>query len=287
MPGYYDPRHFEINAAEASEVTSWQDFRHLFDAVYCISLMDQFERAAAARQRLRVQGLNGGLTFYRPPRGRHFPRAVWTSHRAVACHALDEGYDRILILEDDVHFRVDRTTMLRRLTRSMARLPTGWWGYYLGHLPLQMYFKGIDLLHVRSACAHAYVANTPLLQWLAANEPMDPEIPVSPTVGASIDAAFATLPHMYALFPMIALQRFAGDYRIDPKRDPAGRRRSLFDTARYRPLVLFHGLQLAEAGGVLFSPFHWLTLEFFRRHSGRELSEGARTLRSSGAFDPH
>jgi hypothetical protein len=114
---------------------------------------------------------------------------------------------------------------------------------------------------------------------------MDPEIRVCTTIGMSIDAAFANLPHMYALFPMIALQGFAGDHRIDPKRDAAGRRRSLFDFARYRPLLLFHGLRLAEAGGVLLSPLHWLTLEFFRRRSGREIREQARELRASGAFD--
>jgi GR25 family glycosyltransferase involved in LPS biosynthesis len=282
---HYDPGDFEKAPVAPGDASSWQDFRRHFDAVYCISLRDQPERAAAAHGRLQAQGLSRGLTFYRPARGRHFPRAVWTSHRAVACHALDQGHARVLIFEDDVHFRVDGRTMLRRLARSMARLPEQWWGYYLGHLPMQMYFKGPDLLRVRSACAHAYAANTPLLHWLAAGEPMDPEIPVAATIGFSIDAAFANLPHMYALFPMIALQGFAGDHRIDPKRDVAGRRRSFFDAARYRPLVLFHGLRLAEAGGVLLSPLHWLTLEFLRRRSGREMSEQARELRASGAFD--
>ena len=40
-----------------------------------------------------------------------------------------------------------------------------------------------------------------------------------------------------------------------------------------------------EAGGVLLSPLHRLTLEFLRRRSGREMSEQARELRASGAFD--
>jgi GR25 family glycosyltransferase involved in LPS biosynthesis len=284
-PRHYDPSDFEKAPDAGGHAESSQDFRRCFDAVYCISLKDQPERAAAAYERLRAQGLSRGLTFYRPARGRHFPRAVWASHRAVACHALDQGHARVLILEDDLHFRVDGNAMLRRLARSMARLPEEWWGYYLGHAPMQMYFKRIDLLRVRSACAHAYVANKPLLHWLAASEPMDPEIRVSAAIGFSIDAAFANLPHMYAVFPMIALQGFAGDHRVDPKRDAAGRRRSLFDFARYRPLLLFHGLRLAEAGGVLLSPLHWLTLEFLRRRSGREISEQARELRASGAFD--
>jgi hypothetical protein len=284
-PRHYAPCDFEKAPNAPGDADSRQDFRRYFDAVYCISLKDQPERAAAAHERLRAQGLSRGLTFYRPARGRHFPRAVWTSHHAVACHALDRGHARVLILEDDVHFRVDGNTMLRRLTRSMARLPEGWWGYYLGHAPLQMYFAGIDLLRVRSACAHAYVANTPLLHWLAASEPMDPEIRVCSTIGFSIDAAFANLPDMYALFPMIALQGFAGDHRIDPKRDAAGRRRSLFDAARYRPLLLFHGLRLAEATGVLLSPLHRLTLEYFRRRSGRKFAARARQLRASQAFD--
>lgn len=280
----YDPRDF-VPVAKSTKAGAVDGFEAYFDAVYCISLKEQPRRASVAEQRLRKQGLAERLTFYRPARGRHLPRAIWASHRAVAAHALDQGHKRVLILEDDVAFCVDSTLMRARLSASMRCLPDSWWGCYLGHLPLQMYFRSAHLVRVRSACTHAYLANTPLLRWLVESEPMDPEIRVCKMIGTSIDAAFANLPEMYALFPLIAIQVFSGDHRIDPRLDNEGRRRSVFDFARVRPLFLFRGMRAAEALAALLSPFHWLTLEAFRRLSGRALSERAVDLRRSNAFD--
>ncbi|GAC1559991.1 MAG: hypothetical protein NVS2B5_23580 [Beijerinckiaceae bacterium] len=286
----YETADFQKTSAAGDSIsgdatTLWDDVRRHFDAVYCISLKEQPHRADAALQHLREQGLGGGLTFYRPARGLHTPRAIWASHRAVASHALHQGYERVLILEDDVQFRVNNHVMLKRLSRAIARLPEGWWALFLGHFPLQMYFRARGLVRIRSGCTHAYVANRPLLHWLAGTEPMDPEIPVSARIGSSIDAAFANLPGMYALFPMIAFQRFTGDHRIHPTIDARGMRRSIADPARYRRLILFRGMRLAEIGGVLLSPWHWLTLEFFRLRSGRRLTERAHKLRTVQGFD--
>jgi glycosyl transferase family 25 len=280
----YDPQDF-VPVPKSAEAGRTDGFEPFFDAIYCISLKEQPERAAAAEQRLRRQGLAERLTFYRPARGTHTPRAVWTSHRAVAAHALDQGYQRILILEDDVRFRIGVRRMQSRLAASMAQLPTTWWGCYLGHLAMQMYFRGAHLVRIRAACAHAYIANTPLLHWLRESEPMDPEIRVCRWIGSSIDAAFANLPDMYSVFPLFAVQGFAGDHRIDPRRDAKGKRRFLLDPSRLRPLVLFRGMRAAEVFAVLLSPFHWLTLEAFARRSGRALSRKAAAIRRANAFD--
>jgi hypothetical protein len=284
-PGSYEPQDF-VAVHRSTNAGAADGFEVYFDAIYCISLKEQPQRAADAEQRLRRQGLAERLIFYRPARGTHTPRAVWTSHRAVAAHALDHGHKRILILEDDVRFCVDRAALQNRLAAGLRSLPENWWGCYLGHLALQMYFRGPHLVRVRAACAHAYIANTPLLHWLADNEPMNPEIRVCRAIGASIDAAFANLPDMYALFPLVAVQGFSGDHRIDPRVDAGGKRRSLLDPSRLRPLVLFHGMRAAETLALLLSPFHWLTLEALARRSGRDLSHKAARIRNTDAFDP-
>jgi hypothetical protein len=259
-------------------------FESVFDRAYCVALESRPKRKAAATKHFREMGFSGGLTFYLPQRGRHFPRAVWTSHREMARHALQSGMRRVLILEEDANFHVGAEDLKRRLDRAVAKLPRNWWGLFLGHLPLQLYPVGWGVARTRSAAAHAYLANTPLLQWLAEAEPMDPEIPVC-AIGASIDAALANLPEMYALVPMITTQRSFGESRFDPKYDESGKPRSLLDPQRYRSWALSGGLRVAEVAGLVCSPFHRLTLERFRLRSGQELVRAARELRASGGFD--
>ena len=258
--------------------------RSAFDGVYCVTLEDRPVRRAAAEQHLRAMGLAGVTTLFVAKRGRHFPRSVWTSHRDMARHALARGMQRVLMLEDDAEFHVGPAVVRRRLARALTKLPQDWQGLFLGHLPLQMYPIGWGVARTRSAAAHAYLANASLLEWLARTEPMDPEVPVS-AIGASIDAALANRPNMYALVPMIATQRTSGESRFDPQSDENGRRRSLMDLQRYRPWALSHGLRIAEVLGLAGSPWHWLTLERNRRASGQALVSAARALRESGTFD--
>ena len=120
----------------------------------------------------------------------------------------------------------------------------------------QAYFLRPNLLRVRSGCAHAYIANEPLLAWLASTPPMSPEAPMWHWIGQSIDAAMSSLPEMYAMFPMIAVQR---------TRFHDQRQQGIFlDVARYF-FIYGVGARFAEAVAIVFSPVHWLTLEWARR----------------------
>ena len=186
----------------------------LADAVYCISLHEEDDRARQAAAHFHAVGLCHQVTFYRPRRGRDVEAAIWASHREVARHALAQGYDSALVLEDDVQFSQAWDRVTHRAARAMEKLPRSWWGFYLGHWPRQAYFVARDVMRVRSSCAHAYIANRPLLDWLARSTPLDATIPMA-WPGAAIDCAFVNLPEMYALFPMAAMQRRAG-MRIDP-----------------------------------------------------------------------
>jgi len=258
--------------------------RLAFDAIYCISLQEQVHRTAAAAMHFHALGLCRDVLFYRPMRGRHANRAIWESHRAVARHAVVNGFTRILVLEDDVFLTQAPEKLAARLTAALRALPARWWGLYLGHVPVQAYFVRQNLLRVRSGCTHAYVANAPLLAWLAATPPL--EAPMWRRIGQSIDAAMSSLPDMYAMFPMVAVQRFLGDYRVDTRFDELGRRRGLFDVDRWRYAFIFAGgARFAEAMAVLLSPLHRLTLEWGCRRLAQRGRRGARSAVAEHALD--
>jgi glycosyl transferase family 25 len=255
-----------------------------FDAAYCLSLEERPLRRAAAEAHFSELGFADRLIFNLERRGGHAPREIWASHRKMARHALDQGFQRVLMLEDDAHFLIGASELRRRLSRAFASLPASWRGLYLGHAPLQMFKVAKGLARTRSATTHAYIANRPLLEWLASAEPLDPEIPVH-WIGVSIDAALANRPEMYALSPMVAIQRPFAECRVDSARDEDGRPRSPLDPMRYRTWALADGLRAAELLALAASPWRRLTLEFFRRRSGRRLAREARALRAAGAFD--
>jgi hypothetical protein len=233
-------------------------------AIYCISLQEQPHRTAQAAAHLHSAGLCQQVIFFRPRRGRNANYAIWESHRLVAQDAVRKGFDRVVVLEDDVFFYRAWDANVPRIRRALDALPAGWWGLYLGHVPIQAYFVRSGLLRTRSGCTHAYLANRPLLHWLATTIPMRADVATWSLIGQSIDSAMSSLPELYALFPMIARQRFLGDYRVDSRVDDRGRRRAFTDVDRWRYLFIFRGARFAEAAAVLLSPIHWLTLEWWR-----------------------
>jgi hypothetical protein len=256
------------------------------DAIYCISLQEQPHRTRQAIAHFHQIGLCRYVTFYRPMRGKNGERAIWASHRALACDAVAKSSRYALMLEDDVFFRQPWDKLAPRIERAIAALPSDWWGFYLGHVPIRAYFVRRNILRVRSACAHAYMASPRMLAWLAETEPSSALVSTWRRIGGSIDGAMANLPGMYALFPMAVLQRYLGDYRIDSRFDQAGRRRSWRDNDRWRYYFIFRGALLAEGLAVLLSPFHRFSLERnCKEESETSATHTARLLHMSGLFD--
>ena len=255
------------------------------DAIYCISLQEQPHRTRRTSEHFHQIGLCRHVTFYRPVRGPDSGRAIWESHRAVARHAVANRCRSALMLQDDVLFRSNWDALAPKVERAFAALPESWWGLFLGHLPWQGYFVSPTVMRVRSTCMHACIANAPLLDWMATTEPRDAAVAMwAPSYG-SIDSATMNLPAMYALFPMAALQRFLGDYRVDPRIDRFGRRRRWYDTERWRYYSIFYGPRVMQALAVMLSPFHRLTLETFRRRVGAELRHNVGLVRAAGFPD--
>jgi len=257
------------------------------DAAYCISLIEQPHRTAYAAAHFHAIGLCQQVIFYRPHRAAESKQdwAIWKSHRAVAREALAKGHSRILIMEDDVAFRRPIVDLAPRIARAFKAMPADWWGLYLGHVPIQAYFVARGLLRTRSVCLHAYIANVPLLEWLATTEPRTAEVPVWPLIGRTVDSAISNLPGMYAISPIMALQKYLGDYRVDSRFNWDGQRRSWSDINRWRNLFIFRGALVAEVAAILASPFHRLTMERFLRHVEQGISHDARIIRDADLFD--
>jgi hypothetical protein len=137
-------------------------------------------------------------------------------------------------------------------------------------VPIQAYFLRPNLLRVRSGCTHAYIANAPLIAWLASTAPMSPHAPMWHWIGRSIDAAMSSLPEMYAMFPMIAVQRYLGKPVADACFDDHRWLGAFIEIGRWRYFFIYgRGARFAEAMAVLFSPVHRLTLEWARRRVER------------------
>jgi len=226
------------------------------DAVYCISLRERPERTQSAADRLHALGLCGRTTFHRPTKPATGPTgvAIWESHRAAARHALACGARTALILEDDFVIARPRSAE-SRTNAAFQRLPPGWNALFLGHWPLSGYFTAPGLLKTRSGCAHAYILNRPLLEWLDAF-PI-PDRMLHPLVGKGIDAAYASFDGMYALFPMIAVQSGSPSDCINARFYRSGRPRPLTNKFRYRDFVIHRCMRPAEWLCAILSPLHW------------------------------
>ncbi len=239
-----------LSTAADSSAFDWS----FLDGVYCISLQSRDDRMASAAGEFHRVGLCKHVEFYRPAKHPTSPKkGIWESHRAVAQQARAQGQSRVLIFEDDVVFsRLLNPRTVLAIRKALQQLPPEWKGFYLGHWPLSAQFLNWKTFRTISYCAHAYIASDRLIDWLC-EHPYSKKIPRVVIGGKGIDAAFAALSEMYALFPMIALQSGSpGDHKA-----PNPRRRKLRDyvlNTRFRDPLLANLLRPNEMIVVAMSP---------------------------------
>lgn len=255
-------------------------FASLFDAAYSMTVTDKPERLNRLIEHINPYEFPS-VTVRRTTTSKFVVFSIWEQHASIARHALDHGRTRVLIMEDDVHFTVTPDTLAGRIDAALGRLPANWAGLYLGHFPLQAYPVAWGLTRVRTMTAHAYIANRPLLEWLAASHMSDRTL-ARDWWGSGIDGALAVLPNLYALLPMVAFQRPLATHRpdTDPKRYANGQVRPFWSPIRYRPAALWHGARIAEIITLAQSPLSALTLEPMRkRRVSRYLREMAALVK--------
>jgi glycosyl transferase family 25 len=230
------------------------------DGAYCISLKSREDRATNVAAEFHKVGLCRKVTFYRPVK--HPVKGIigsWESHRAVGEDALQRGYQRTLIMEDDVAFaNTLRPAKVRSIGRALDQLPPDWMIFFLGHWPVWAYFVRHNVLRTASACAHAYIVSPRLLQWLHEHPWGSPGVRKLRLVGKALDSAYAELPGTYALFPMIATQSVSKSDNFNFKRKQNRKLKHLVTHSRHRELLLSKLMRPAEMIVVMLSPVFFI-----------------------------
>jgi hypothetical protein len=232
------------------------------DGAYCISLKSREDRATNVAAEFHKVGLCRKVMFYRPVK--HPVKGIigsWESHRAVGEDALQRGYQRTLIMEDDVAFASTlRPAKIRAIGRALDKLPPDWMIFFLGHWPVWAYFVRHNVLRTGSACAHAYIVSPRLLHWLHDHPWGSPGVKKLRLVGKALDSAYAELPGTYALFPMIATQSVSksDNFNFKPKQKQNRKLKHLVTHSRHRELLLSKLMRPAEMIVVLLSPVFFI-----------------------------
>lgn len=136
-----------------------------FDEVYYINLEKRADRREQIEIELASVGIHNatrvvGIEHENPALGCHL------SHAVVFQDALEAGYDRILIFEDDAEFFPNS---MENMSKSLAALPPEWDMFYLG-ANLDVY-KAYELspnlaLLTGAFATHAYAVRRPLFNRL-------------------------------------------------------------------------------------------------------------------------
>lgn len=121
-----------------------------FDHVYCLNLPESKERAQMTLSRAQKFGIS--FSFYPAISGKIFGdifsgyrearetsltnpnyMACALSHLSIYRHAIENGHERILIIEDDLLFF---DNLKDHFSSSIKEVPNDWWLLYLAWIPL-------------------------------------------------------------------------------------------------------------------------------------------------------
>lgn len=209
---------------DCSEQLKW-DWSWL-DRIYCINLRSRPDRLLESQSEFHRVGLCKRILYYRPERptdeewqtyqcsliARGKQDSVmtvtkgaygcWRSHQAVMEHALRNGYNHILVFEDDVTFLSNLTPTIAKevLPNLVSRLPVGADFLHLGYFPYAGHpvssGHAFRLWRVKALCTVAYIVTFRGMQRICG---ADYTIP--------LDFWMLKNSQQYAVFPKIAWQR--------------------------------------------------------------------------------
>ncbi|MBU2711375.1 glycosyltransferase family 25 protein [Zooshikella harenae] len=126
------------------------------DKAYCISLKERTDRQEIAKQNLSVLG--NPVEFWLVEKDKENPeRGCYNSHRDIACHALAQGYQRILIFEDDIVFHKQPSSrQLKRINKFLCSNQGDI--FYLGVLLGRLWLtQSLSIARCRAFGSHSYI----------------------------------------------------------------------------------------------------------------------------------
>ncbi len=143
-----------------------------FDAIYCISVDDRFDRREQVKKQFAAVGLQERVEFVlvaRHPENRE--KGIFESHLLCLKRGLAAGAQHILIFEDDVFFRDFDSRALAEACAHLDRLET-WDGLFLGGITSGSRQTGVkSLVRIQYRClSHAYALNGPMARLIVREE---------------------------------------------------------------------------------------------------------------------
>lgn len=170
-----------------------------FDAIYCISVVDRFDRREQVGKQFAGVGLLERVEFVlvaRHPENRE--KGIFESHMLCLQRGLTAGAQHILVFEDDVFFRDFDPGVLAEACLHLERLEA-WNGLFLGGISSGSRKAGVkSLVSIKYRClAHAYALNAPFAARIVREEWSG--IPYDGLLRRNTDDFFA-------IYPMCAFQ---------------------------------------------------------------------------------
>lgn len=166
------------------------------DGVFCISLREREDRRALLTQEFHGSGL--AIEFLIVERDQQSPeRGCFDSHMKCARLALERGYRRVLVLEDDatlVSFGIQQVSQINAFLNKQSP-ELFYLGANLGRVWLTWY-RGVA--RVRTKGTHAYILSSEGCRHLLSHAPYS---------GTAIDKVFSKKFRAYMAFPMLSQQQ--------------------------------------------------------------------------------
>jgi glycosyl transferase family 25 len=165
------------------------------DAVFCISLREREDRRVELQAELEPLGLD--IEFYLADRDDGNPeRGCYTSHQACARLALERGYRRVLMLEDDARLEHHDPRQIAAINAFL-----GWRNpelFYLGGIVGRMWrIPWPYIVRCRLAATHAYILSAKGCRKLCAIAYAD----------KPIDSMYAKRFKAYGAYPLLLEQQ--------------------------------------------------------------------------------
>lgn len=182
------------------------------DGVFCISLKEREDRREHLQKEFLPLGLD--IEFYLAERDVDNPeRGCYEPHRACAAMAMERGYQRVLILEDDATLTMPTESVIARINCFLKiRNPEI---FYLGGMLGRMWlipFAGV--VRAKLTGGHAYMLSRKGMK----------KIVDKPYSKKAVDSFYATEFKAYAVYPLFCdqlpesdVKSDIADYRIETK----------------------------------------------------------------------
>lgn len=179
------------------------------DAVYCISLDSRGDRRQYFGENI-AQVLDNEVEFHIVQKHCNPEQGCYESHQQLARLALNMGWDRILVFEDDVKPYELKATRSRRINRSLSASRIRWVNRFMRDKPFEVLHLGYSMGRTwltwfpfiargRVVALHAYVLSRKGCEILA-NTPYD---------GMPVDVVFKKKIRQHCVFPMMFRQHAA------------------------------------------------------------------------------